>query len=64
LSAIAEVVLASYHEISQMRLTLQEQPYRPVDLLELSVDDDLLFVAYDEPVGLIEITVDRDDEPH
>ena len=60
LSAIAEVVMASYTEISQMTLTLQEHPYRPVDLLELSVDGDALFVAYDEPVGVIEITVDRE----
>ena len=34
-----------------MTLSLQEHPYRPVDLLELSVDGDALFVAHDEPVG-------------
>ena len=62
LVAIAEVVLASYLEISQVTLSLQERPYRPVDLLELSVDGDVLFVAHDEPVGVIEITVDRDAE--
>jgi urate oxidase len=62
LVAIAEVVLASYLEISQVTLSLQERPYRPVDLLELSVDGDVLFVAHDEPVGVIEITVDRDPE--
>jgi urate oxidase len=59
LDAIAEVVLASYHEISQMTLTIEERPYRPVDLLELSVDGDALFVAHDEPVGTVEVTVDR-----
>jgi len=59
LEAIAEVVLASYHEISQVTLSLEERPYRPVDLLELSVDGDALFVAHDEPVGTVEITVDR-----
>jgi urate oxidase len=64
LAAIAEVVIASYQEIAQITLSLQEQPYRPVDLLELSVEGDALFVAHDEPVGLIEITVDRDDEAH
>lgn len=64
LGAIAEVVLASYQEIAQITLSLQERPYRPVDLLELSVEGDALFVAYDEPVGLIEITVDRTDEAH
>ena len=62
LGAIAEVVLASYQEISQMTLSLQEHPYRPVDLLELSLEGDALFVAHDEPVGLIEITVDREAE--
>ena len=61
LAAIADVVLASYQEIAQITLSLQEHPYRPVDLLELSVDGDALFVARDEPVGLVEITVDRDD---
>jgi len=60
LASIAEVVLASYQEIAQMTLSLQEHPYRPVDLLELSVDGDALFVAHEEPVGLIEITVDRE----
>jgi urate oxidase len=59
LSGIAEVVLASYQEISQITLWVQERPYRPVDLLELAIDGDALFVAHDEPVGLVEITVDR-----
>ena len=45
LDAIAEVVLASYQEISQVTLTVEERPYRPVDLLELAVDGDALFVA-------------------
>ena len=61
LVAIADVVLASYQEIAQLTLSLEEHPYRPVDLLELSVDGDALFVVRDEPVGLIEITVDRED---
>jgi urate oxidase len=61
LAAITEVVLASYQEIAQITLSLQEHPYRPVDLLELSVKGDALFVVREEPVGLIEITVDRDD---
>lgn len=60
LSAIAEVVLTSFQEISQMTLTLQEHPYRPVDLLELAIGGDALFVAHDEPVGVIELTVDRE----
>ena len=60
LSAIADVVLESYKDISEVTLTLQERPYRPVDLLELSLDGDALFVAHDEPVGTIEINVARD----
>lgn len=60
LAAIADVVLASYQEIAQLTLSLEEHPYRPVDLLELSIAGDALFVVRDEPVGLIEITVDRD----
>jgi urate oxidase len=60
LHAIADVVLASYQEISQVTLSLEERPYRPVDLLELSLESDPLFVARDEPVGLVEITVERD----
>lgn len=59
LRAIADVVLASYHDISQVSFTLQERPYRPVDLLELSLDSDALFIAHDEPVGVLEISVER-----
>ena len=64
LAAIADVVLTSYQEISQLTLSVDEHPYRPVDLLELAVDGDALFGARDAPGSLIEITVDRDDEPH
>jgi len=60
LTAIADVVLESCLEISEVTLTLQERPYRPVDLLELSLDGDALFVAHDEPVGMVEITVARE----
>jgi len=60
LRAIADMVLASYQEISEITLSLQERPYRPVDLLELSRDGDTLFVARDEPVGTVEITVARE----
>ena len=60
LTAIADVVLESYQEISEVTLTLQERPYRPVDLLELSSEGDALFVAHEEPVGMVEITVARE----
>ena len=61
LTAIADVVFATYQEIAEITLTLQERPYRPVDLLELSLDGDALFVAHDEPVGTVEISVSRTD---
>ena len=59
LTALADVLFGSFGEISQVTLSVQERPYRPVGLLELSIDGDALFVAHDEPVGVIEITVDR-----
>lgn len=59
LRAAADVVLTNFQEIAQVSLSLQERPYRPVDLLELAVDGDALFVAYEEPVGVVEITVER-----
>jgi urate oxidase len=57
LYAIAEVILATYQEISVVTLTLQERPYRPVNLLKMEHND--LFVARDEPVGMVEVTVER-----
>lgn len=60
LTAMAACVLEGFQEISEVTITLQERPYRPVDLLELSLDTDALFVAHDEPVGTVEITVARD----
>jgi urate oxidase len=59
LYAIADVVIASYQEIADITLSLEERPYRPVDLLELALDGDALFIAHDEPVGVVEITVGR-----
>jgi len=60
LRAMADVILESYQEIAQVSLTLRERPYRPVDLLELALETDALFVAHDEPVGIVEISVERD----
>jgi urate oxidase len=57
LYAMADVILATYQEISVVTLTLQERPYRPVDLLDMERDD--LFIARDEPVGIVEVTVER-----
>jgi urate oxidase len=61
LYGIADVVLSSYQEISDITLSLHERPYRPVDLFDVGVENpDDLFVAIEEPVGVIEITVERD----
>jgi urate oxidase len=59
LRAIADVTLETYQEIAQVSLSLQERPYRPVDLLELALDRDALFVAHDEPVAVLEMSVER-----
>lgn len=59
LYGIADVVLATYQEIDSITLSLQERPYRPVDLLELSVQGDSVFTARDEPLGTFEITLRR-----
>ena len=61
LYGIADVVLSSYEEISDITLSLQERPYRPVDLFTAGVENpDDLFVAIEEPVGVIEVMVERD----
>lgn len=63
LFAIAEVVLASYQEIAEMTLAMHERPYRPADLLSAGLENpDDLFVALDEPLGVVEVTVERDPE--
>ena len=61
LYGIADVVLSSYQEISDITLSLHERPYRPVDLFTAGVENpDDLFVAIEEPVGVVEVTVERD----
>jgi urate oxidase len=61
LYAIADVVLASFAEIAEISLTAQERPYRPADLFRAGVENpDDLFVAVDEPLGIVEVTVERD----
>jgi urate oxidase len=60
LYAIADVVLSSYVEIGDVSLTLQERPYRPADMFRAGVENpDELFVAAEEPVGVVEVTVER-----
>jgi urate oxidase len=61
LYAIADVVLSSYLEITDVTLSLHERPYRPADLFSAGVENpDDLFVAVEEPVGVVEVTVERD----
>ena len=59
LSGIGEVILDTYAEIAAVTLSAQERPYRPADVL--SIDSDHLYVARDEPLGVVEVTVDRAD---
>lgn len=62
LYAIGDVLLASYPEISVVSLAMHERPYRPVDLFHANVENpDELFVAVEEPVGVVEVTLERDD---
>lgn len=61
LYAMAELVLTNYQEIADVTLTLHERPYRPADLFRAGVENpDDLFVALEEPVGVVEVTVERD----
>jgi hypothetical protein len=53
------VILDTYAEIAAVTLSAQERPYRPADLL--SIDSDHLYVAREEPLGVVEVTVDRAD---
>ena len=61
LYAIADVVLATYEEIADVTLSVQERPYRPADLFAAGMENpDDLFVALDEPLGTVEVTVERE----
>jgi urate oxidase len=60
LYAIGDVVLASYLEIADITLSLHERPYRPADLFRVGVENpDDLFIAVEEPLGVVEVTVER-----
>ena len=65
LYAIADVVLATYEEILDVTLALHERPYRPADLFSAGMENpDELFVAAEEPLGVVEVTVERDSPAH
>jgi urate oxidase len=60
LYAIADVVLSTCDEIVEITLTFNERPYRPADLFSAGTENpDELFVVVDEPVGVVEVTVER-----
>lgn len=60
LYSIADVVLASVQEIAEITLSVQERPYRPVDLFEAGIENpDDLFLVREEPLGIVEVTVER-----
>ena len=61
LYAMADVVLATYEEILDVTLAMHERPYRPADLFSAQTENpDELFVAAEEPLGVGEVTVERD----
>jgi urate oxidase len=60
LAAIADVALASFPEILDITLSMHERPYRPADLFSAGVENpDDVFLVLDEPLGMVEITVER-----
>ena len=64
LYALADVVLTSHEDIADITLAAHERPYRPADLFSAGMENpDDLFVVVDEPVGVVEITVERDVPP-
>jgi urate oxidase len=63
LYAIADVVLSTYQEILDITLAMHERPYRPADLFRAQIENpDELFVAAEEPLGVVEVTVERDQD--
>ena len=60
LHAVAEVVLGMYDDIADVTLGFHEHPYRPADLFAAGAENpDDLFVAIEEPLGIVEVTVER-----
>jgi len=63
LYAVGDVLLASYPEISLVSLAMHERPYRPADLFHAHLENpNELFVTAEEPVGIVEVTLERDGE--
>ena len=60
LHAVADVVLSTYEEIADVTLAFHERPYRPADLFAAGAENpNELFVVVDEPIGVVEVTVER-----
>jgi urate oxidase len=60
LHAVANVVLSTYEEIADVTLAFHERPYRPADLFAAGAENpNELFVVVDEPIGVVEVTVER-----
>ena len=58
----ADVILTTYEEIADVTLSFQERPYRLADPFATGARPDVpddLFVAIDEPLGIVEVTVER-----
>jgi urate oxidase len=56
----AEVALSSYPHIADITLTMQERPYRPVDLFNAGMENpDDLFLVVDAPLRVVELTLER-----
>jgi urate oxidase len=63
LQAIGDVVLTASDDLLDVTLTLHERPCRPADVFGLDAATDDLFIPGDEPLGTIEVTVERDPVP-
>jgi urate oxidase len=60
LNAMGEAVLERHAEVRQIRLTMPNKHHLPVDLAPFGLpNEDAIFVATEEPYGLIEATVAR-----
>lgn len=60
LYAIAETILATYDEILDVRVAFEERSYHPADSFEAQPEGEHLFVAAEAPLGIVEVTVERD----
>jgi urate oxidase len=60
LYAIAGVVLATYEDILDVTLALHERQYRPTDTFTIAPAVEDLFLVADEPVRVVEVTVERE----